>query len=231
MSHIKSTDLTSCFDGLCPQIEGILSSMGVIGASIVLSDRNGVLSELNFGRKDKETDGLPDRETVFMIGSCSKSFAALAVMQLVEHGKLSLDDDVSKYTRFTAGKGITIRHLLTHTSGIPNLGMSETLIRRVRKEPAAPWFDSMDQFYDHANGAGNWFFAPGERYIYCNTNYTLTAEVVKTISGMPYEEYVEREIFQPLQMNRSCFTRECYERLENKSKQYFQEGREVPRVF
>jgi CubicO group peptidase (beta-lactamase class C family) len=231
MSDIKSTDLTSCFDGLRPQIEGILGSMGVIGASIALSDRNGVLSELNFGRKDKEAEGAPDRETVFMIGSCSKSFAALAVMQLVERGKLSLDDDVSEYTRFTAGKGITIRQLLTHTSGIPNLGMGETLIRRSRDGKTEPWFDSMDQFYDHANGAGDWFFAPGERYIYCNTNYTLAAEVVRRVSGLPYEEYVEREIFRPLQMNRSCFTRERYEQLENKSKQYFQEGREVPAYF
>lgn len=231
MSDIKKADLMACFDGLRPQIEEILRSMGVIGASIALSDHSSVLSELNFGRKDKDAEGAPDPETIFMIGSCSKSFAALAVMQLVERGKLSLNDDVRQYTRFTAGKGITIRHLLTHTSGIPNLGMGETLIRRSRDGKTEPWFDTMDNFYEHANGAGDWFFAPGERYIYCNTNFTLAAEVVSHVSGLAYEEYVEQEIFRPLQMNRSCFTRARYEQLENKSKQYFQEGTEAAAYF
>lgn len=231
MSDSKRTELTACLDQLRPQIEGILSSMGVIGASLALSDHSGILAELNFGRKDKELEGAPDRNTMFMIGSCSKSFAALAVMILVERGKLSLDDEVSRYTRFTAGKGVTIRQILTHTSGIPNLGMSETLIRKLREGKSEPWFDSIDNFYEHANGAGDWFFAPGERYIYCNTNYTLAAEVVANLSGMSYESFVEQEIFTQLSMNRSCFTKERYDALPNKSKQYFQDGTETPAYF
>ncbi len=144
-----------------------------------------------------DTDVTPD--TAFVTGSISKSFTALAVMQLVEAGRIDLDTDVSRYLdRFSdrpAG-AITIRQLLSHTSGFSTLqgngspkdttGGKDELARRV------------DQLAE-VTPAGT----PGQRWQYSNTNYEILGRVVEVVSGLDYQTYVAGNILEPVGMEHS----------------------------
>jgi CubicO group peptidase (beta-lactamase class C family) len=139
-------------------------------------------------------------QTPVIIGSMSKAFTALAVMQLAEEGRIELDAPVQGYIPwFTlaepgASSAITVRHLLNQTSGIPNiaglaqcLGEGESSIeeqaRRLREcAPAYP---------------------PGERFSYSNANYNVLGALIEAVTQMAYDEYVQRHIFQPLHMDNS----------------------------
>lgn len=132
-------------------------------------------------------------ETVFEIGSMTKQFTAAGIMLLAQEGKLSVDDKISRYLKDTPaswGK-ITLRHLLTHTSGLRNYtgldGFELTrhltqaqFIRRIGREP-------MD-------------FAPGEKWSYCNTGFNLLGYVIENVSGQGYWTFMRERIFGPLDM-------------------------------
>ncbi len=144
-------------------------------------------------------DGEVTPDTAFLVGSISKSFTALAVMQLVEAGKADLDTQVSNYLDPFAGRPagtITVRQLLSHVSGFSTLqgnaspgditGGSDELARRVdRVAEIAP---------DHE---------PGERWEYSNTNYQILGRVVEVVSGLSYQSYVATNILEPLGMEHS----------------------------
>ncbi len=136
-------------------------------------------------------------DTPFLLSSLTKSFTALAVMQLVEQGKLSLDDPVCTYLPWFAvdspnPSSITVRHLLHHISGIPTRpGLTppksgETIEQRARE---------LTQFSPS--------LPAGQVFQYANHNYVLLGLLVEKISGLSYADYVERNIFQPLAMDRS----------------------------
>ena len=178
------------------------------GLSIsVLSD--GIYSR-GFGFRDVER-GLPATEkTVYGIGSITKSFTALALMKLVEEGKVSLDDEISKYVPIEInpfGEKIRIKHLLTHTSGIPALGYAEAFIRG-SLELDSSWLPvaSADDIVAFMRGSEKWAVSkPGERFFYLNEGYVLLGRIIERITGMSYEDYVKREIFTPLKMLRTYF--------------------------
>lgn len=135
--------------------------------------------------------------TVFRIGSLSKQFIATAVMMLVEEGKIGLDDPVSKYLDGTpkSWQKITIRHLLTHTSGIPDFNNEDI---RVQDGPGD---------YDHrvlnALAKRRLHFAPGEEWRYSNSNYHLLGMIIQEITGEPYADFLSERIFKPLGMART----------------------------
>ena len=151
-------------------------------------------------------------ETPFKLGSVSKSITALAVMQLVESGKLDLDAPVQRYLptfldapvqRYLpefrtadeeASKRITVRHLLNQTSGISTYDGEVAFSSDPAKSPA----DLLRELSSLSPTA-----APGERFQYSNLNYVALGEVVAAASGVPYGEYVESQIFRPLGMTRS----------------------------
>jgi CubicO group peptidase (beta-lactamase class C family) len=135
-------------------------------------------------------------ETIFQTGSVGKQFTATAIMMLLEDGKLSLDDKISKYFPESpaAWKDITIRHLLTHTSGIPDYG-SETkkmidlrvdytedqLVRRFAEFP-------LD-------------FPPGSKWSYSNSGYVILGVLIHRVSGKFYGDILEERVFRPLHMD------------------------------
>jgi len=109
---------------------------------------------------------------------------------------------------------IRIHHLLSMSSGIPNLGVAELLISKFTgdEEMWVP-MSSMDDLFLHVNGAGNEIsVGPGERMFYFNTGYTLLGEIVERVSGKPYEKFIKEKILEPLKMSRSTFLEEDYER-------------------
>ena len=138
--------------------------------------------------------------TPFILGSLSKSFTALAIMQLIEAGKLNLDERVQhsipwfRLDDSAASSLITVRHLLTHTSGISRFTGRVLLSRRGGK--------TREQSV-RALSKVQLSCPVGSRFEYSNTNYLIAGLLIESASGMSYEEYIQEHIFRPLQMTTS----------------------------
>ncbi|RLE31253.1 serine hydrolase [Candidatus Acetothermia bacterium] len=182
------------------------------GLSLALVRGDEVVWQGAMGLRDLER-GLPATpHTLYGIGSVTKSFTALAIMQLAEEGKLSLDDPVEEYLPFPRAQGVPprIEHLLSHTSGIPALAYAEAVIREV-VGAGGSWLPigDVDDLVAFMEGAEDWAVArPGERWFYLNEGYAVLGAIVQRVSGLPYQEYVRRHILEPLGMDRSFFRRE-----------------------
>lgn len=138
-------------------------------------------------------------ETVFEAGSVSKQFTAAAIAVLAGRGQLSLDDDIRKFLpEFRSGaSSITIRMLLTHTSGIRNWDDLVELAGRPRED--ASGLSQADAFNIIVRQTGL-NFAPGSEYLYSNSNYVLAVAIVERVSGRTFSEFTARELFTPLGM-------------------------------
>ncbi len=167
-------------------------------AVIVVKDRQALLRK-GYGLANLEW-GLPVRpDTVFRIGSVTKQFTAVAILMLVEQGKLSLQDPIEKYLPGypTHGHTIIVEHLLTHTSGIKSYtGMKEWPSLRGKDF----MLDELIDFFKFQPMD----FAPGQRWSYSNSGYVLLGAIIEKISGLSYARFVEQNIFQPLGMQRTC---------------------------
>jgi CubicO group peptidase (beta-lactamase class C family) len=179
------------------------------GFSIAVVRDGSTVYATGFGARDP-VRGLPaTADTLFGIGSITKSFVAVAILQLADEGRLRLDDPVSKHVPFelgTPGRPITIHHLLTHTGGFPNLDTSNVLISRgLGRDTGVPMASAAD-FYRFVNGAKDEVrFPPGERYFYSNESWRMLGHIVQTVSGQPFHRYVTERILRPLGMTRTTF--------------------------
>ncbi|MER3501979.1 MAG: serine hydrolase [Candidatus Fervidibacterota bacterium] len=180
------------------------------GVSMAAIKDGKVVYARGFGFRDVERGAPMTPQTRVGIGSITKSFTALAVMMLVEEGKLSLDDPIDKFVSINLrpfGEPVRVHHLLTHSSGLPALAYAEAFIRSVVGEEAA-WtpiatFDDLRTFLSDAN---EWAVAkPGERFFYLNEGYLLLGRIIEVASGIPYETFVKQRILEPLGMSRTCF--------------------------
>ena len=138
-------------------------------------------------------------DTPFVIGSISKTFTALAVMQLVEAGEVALDTEVSQYLDgFADGPAgaITIRQLLSHTSGF------STLQGNTSHSDATSGKDALERSVDGIAGVTP-AYAPGERWEYSNRNYQILGRVIEVVSGQEYQAYVAANILEPVGMGHS----------------------------
>ncbi|MEC8895422.1 MAG: serine hydrolase [Planctomycetota bacterium] len=142
------------------------------------------------------------KDSVFRLASVAKAFTAVSILLLGEEGKLSLDDDVRKYVPTLPYAGATIRHLLHHTSGLPDYVKlldqhwdAEQGDLSRRKFATNP--DALGLIIKHKPPAR---FAPGKRWDYSNTGYMLLALVVEKISELPFSDFLTRRIFAPLGM-------------------------------
>jgi D-alanyl-D-alanine carboxypeptidase len=132
--------------------------------------------------------------TTFMASSSTKVVTAAAVLQLIGKNKVELDGSLSSYyPRHPYGSGITIRHLLNQTSGVPN-PLPINWVHRIDDAT----FDEERALADVMRAHSRPRFSPGERYAYSNLSYWLLGKVIERVSGLPYEEYLRRGIFAPL---------------------------------
>jgi CubicO group peptidase (beta-lactamase class C family) len=140
-------------------------------------------------------------ESVFEAGSVSKQFTAAAILLLAKQGRLSLDDDVRKFLPEVPpfGKQISIRHLLTHTSGLRDQWELLTLAGR----PPGTTVHTLDEILYLVSRQKELNFDPGEEYLYSNTGYSLLACIVKRVTGRSLAEWSQTEIFGPLGMDHS----------------------------
>ncbi|HYH01174.1 MAG TPA: serine hydrolase [Terriglobales bacterium] len=140
-----------------------------------------------------QTPFAPD--TKFRLGSITKQFTAVSILLLQERGQLNVNDPIKKYLPDApaAWDGVTLHHLLTHTSGIPNFtdGPEYALLKFSATTPEK----TMKVFWDKPLE-----FQPGERYKYCNSGYILLGYVVEKVSGKAYADFLQENIFKPLGM-------------------------------
>lgn len=203
-----------------PVVEGRAVGIGVA----VVKGKDTLLLK-GYGKSDVEWNIPMPADAMFEIGSVTKQFTAAAILQLRDAGKLSLDDDITKYVPdYTPAHKVTLRRLLDHTSGIKGLTeMPEFGPLSVTSYPR----DSALALIKRAP----FEFAPGEAMIYNNSAFWLLGVVIEKASGMSYEDYVEQKMFAPLGMTRSryCNSSEVVERRAH-GYGYRPGGREVQRA-
>jgi CubicO group peptidase (beta-lactamase class C family) len=176
-------------------VSNYIERNGLPGASIVLVKDGEIVYEKGYGH---DSEGKPITEKSLMrIGSASKSFTAFAVLQLVDAGEIQLDDPVNKYLPEVKlddarWKEVTIRHLLSHTSGVPN---------PVIVPPANNLKAGVERLNDWKLQS-----TPGEKYYYSNGNYWVLALLVEQVSGIEFSQYLNQKVFSPLGMDDSLTT-------------------------
>jgi CubicO group peptidase (beta-lactamase class C family) len=194
-----------------------MSDTHLPGLSVAAIMDGNVVYSRGFGFRNLQYGLGATRNTLYGIGSVTKSFTALAIMQLVEKGKLGLDDPISKHLSIdlkAREKPVQIRHLLSHTSGIPALAYAEALIRYVTKADDK-WIpvSGHDDVLTFMNNAEQWALArPGERWFYLNEGYLLLGYIIEKVFKLSYREYIIKKILEPLQMKSSYFKKEEVEK-------------------
>ncbi|MBR4439615.1 MAG: beta-lactamase family protein [Clostridia bacterium] len=171
---------------------------------------NGVIvSKGALGWRDPESTLPINEDTIFQLASVTKQFTASAVMLAVRMGLFGLDDRIVKYfPELTAYPEVTVRHLLTHTAGVPDYFDDEDWFIKIwEEEKRVPGNDEIIRFLLETKAKP--YFAPGEGLQYSNTGYNLLALLVERRSGVPYEEFLQKNIFEPAGMTstRSCHIR------------------------
>jgi CubicO group peptidase (beta-lactamase class C family) len=174
-----------------------MTTQHIPGLALAITYRNQVMYVKGYGKAN--TRQLVTPQTQFPIASLSKSFTAIAVLQLVEAGKIDLDAPVKRYLpEFTLADTkttdqITIRHLLNHTSGLSDFGFSEAFL----PQPITNT-ERVDSLHNARSVA-----VPGTEFHYFNPNYDVLARVVEVVSGQSFGEYLRSHIFTPLQMSQT----------------------------
>jgi CubicO group peptidase (beta-lactamase class C family) len=162
-----------------------------------------------FGYADRGNRILNTLDTRFGIASGTKFFTTLAIGKLIEAGKLDFSSKVAELIPWDFqhySREVTVRQLLTHTSGIPDYYDEEKVDDFDNFTVAIPWYelkgprDYLAVFPDEEMK-----FTPGERFSYCNSGYILLGILIEEISGMPYRDYVEKEVLRPAGMERSGY--------------------------
>jgi CubicO group peptidase (beta-lactamase class C family) len=189
---VSSIALASGTDNVDDYVNTQLRRQRIAGLSLAVIQDGQLIKAKGYGSSNLETAAPATAETVYKIGSVSKSFLAAAAMLLVEDGKLHLDDPIAQYMQDVpeSWKGITIRHLLTHTSGI------------VEDPPGfTPFRQQPDTEVIHNVYPVPLLFAPGEKWSYSNAGYFVLGAILSKASGVPWPRFVNDRVFQPLHMN------------------------------
>lgn len=195
----------------------------VPGLSIVVIQNGKVIYAKGLGARNREKNLAATPDTLYCIGSCTKSFIALAIMQLVEEGRIQLDDPVDQYLSLTLGSSgtpITIHHLLTHSSGIPSLSTAYIEdARGLGEDTGVPWGNVSD-FYRHVNGAEDELQSVGEHFFYLNAGYSMLGQLIQKVTKKRYDKFLTENIFDPLEMKRTTLSADEYEKDPNKMTPY-----------
>lgn len=165
------------------------------GAAVIAVRDGEIVFRGAYGLANMELQVAMEPRMVFRIASLSKQFTATGILILVDRGKIALDDDIRKHLPDypTHGEIITIRHLLSHTSGIPDT-YANPKWQDVKRDDLPPEV-VIGLFKDDPLE-----FTPGEGFKYVNSGYFLLGQILEAVSGKSYEQFLSEEIFQPLGM-------------------------------
>lgn len=180
---------------LTDQIDSLFSRVPDFSGVVLFAEQGKPVYEKAYGYRNFDTQIPIATSDIFEMASISKQFTAMTIMMLKEKGLLDYDEQIEKYLPNLPYKGITIRHLLTHTSGLPD------------------YYTVMDEHWDKYKVATNQdiieylikyappkLFEPGAQYQYSNTGYVLLGSITEAVSGQPFEKFAKERIFDPLQM-------------------------------
>ncbi len=179
------------------ELVGLYHGYGLFNGAVLVADKSEVIFKKGYGLAHREWN-LPNQpDTRFRIGSITKQFTAMLVLQLVEQGQLKLDGKITDYLPDypkKTGDRVTIHHLLNHTSGIPSYtGMPDFREKRSR-DPSTPG-EFLKVFWDLPLE-----FEPGARFSYNNSGYFLLGAILEKVAGKPYEKVLQENILDPLGM-------------------------------
>jgi CubicO group peptidase (beta-lactamase class C family) len=199
IAQTRDTSVSGAIDRVFDSYRGTEAPGCAVGVA-----RNGqTIHARGYGMANLETRTPISANSIFHVASVSKQFTAMSILLLERDGKLSLDDDIRKYLPEIPDYGatITIRHLLTHTSGLRDQWDLLAMARGRFEEDRITEADVMDIL--PRQKALN--FAPGAEYLYSNTGYTLAGVIVKRVSGKSLREFAQDRIFRPLGMEHTHF--------------------------
>ncbi|MCJ8210827.1 serine hydrolase [Mucilaginibacter sp. RS28] len=184
---------------LASRIDSMFGQKNYFNGCILVADHGKIIYHKAFGYADVMAGKSLDTNAQFQTASVSKVFTSAAILQLVERKKLKLNDPVKRYLNEFPYPEITIRHLLTHTSGLPDVEIYDTLLgsdqeRIIKNTDLIPALQLSKKPLH---------FIPGTKFDYCNTGYQLLALLVEKISGRTFSDYLQRNIFKPAHMYHS----------------------------
>jgi CubicO group peptidase (beta-lactamase class C family) len=195
---MTASDVEAFLDGLVPLQ---LAREDIAGAVIVIVKNGNILFSKGYGYADmKGKVPLSPSATLVRPGSISKTFAWTAVMQLVERGELDLDRDINDYLDFkvphTLGRAVTLRNLMTHTAGFEEV-LKDLVVDRSSELVSLRAFVAAHQ--------PNQIFVPGTVPAYSNYGADLAGYIVERVSGRPFDDYIQEDIFRPLGITHATF--------------------------
>ncbi len=201
----KAKRLDSLYSGL--------HAANSFNGNVLIAEKGKVIFEKSYGLANEKTGAKLNANTIFELASVSKQFTAMAIVLLKKQGKLSYEDDMTKYVPELADyKGITIRNLLTHTGGLPDyIDITDT---NWDKNKIATNIDILNLFKDLKPKK---VFEPNEKREYSNTGYLILGTIIERVSGQSFGGFLEQYIFKPLEMKRSLVYRSRYQpqKIEN----------------
>jgi CubicO group peptidase (beta-lactamase class C family) len=205
--ELSADDVGAFLDGIVPLQ---LGREDIAGAVVVVVKDGKVLFSKGYGYADvKKRTPVSPSASLFRPGSISKTFTWTAIMQLVEQGKINLDADVNDYLDFkvphTFDRPVTIRNLMTHTPGFEEV-IKDLSVDRPEQLPTLQAFVTSHE--------PKQIFVPGTVPAYSNYGADLAGYIVQRVSGMPFEQYVQKNIFGPLGMTRATFVQPLPESLK-----------------
>ena len=179
------------------EIDKLIQQYYDYGLFTGVAEHGKIIFKKGYGFANLEWDIPNDVNTKFRLGSITKQFTSMLIMQLVEDGKIRLDGKINDYLptyRKDIGERVTIHHLLTHTSGIPSYTSLPGFFNEISRDPY-----SVDEFLDKYC-SGNLEFEPGAKFSYSNSGYFILGAIIEKVTGKSYETVLKERILNPLNM-------------------------------
>ncbi len=202
-THVRSAN---SIDSLKTTVDSLLKESNIPGASIALVHKDSVIWTGGVGYRNYQQKQPVTADHLFRMGSVSKSFVAVGIMQLVEKGKLSLDDKVHELVPGIKIKNpwretnpVRVKHLLEHTAGFDDMHFSEFLNKG---DPQIPLKEALA--VTPASREVRW--KPGTRFSYSNPGYGVAGYIIEKVTGQRYEAYLKEQVLKPIGMDQSSFS-------------------------
>ncbi len=194
LANVVLASQVACADQVDQYLKSQMKEHRIPGIALKIIRNDKTIKTATYGLANLELNVRVKPETVFEIGSITKQFTAAGIMILAQEGKLSVDDKISKYLKNTpaAWSNVTIRNLLTHTSGIKSYtGLDGFQV----------WRHLTQAQFIETIGRQPMDFQPGDSWKYCNTGFSLLGYIIENVSGENYWDFMRERIFQPLGMS------------------------------
>lgn len=194
-TSVKSQTLAKNFDLLFTY----LNHQNNFNGNVLIAEHGKIVYKKSFGYSNFETKKLLNDKSMFEIASLSKQFTAVGILMLMEQGKLDLSDKLQKYFPSLPYENVTIKNLLTHTSGLPDF--MSLFEKHWDKSKIASNADVITLLSEYKPPK---LFNAGEQYEYSNTGYVLLGSIIEKVSGEAFGSFMKKNIFAPLKMKRTA---------------------------